>query len=215
MKRYLVGLMYAVILLPFGNESGWQSLEYSKIPPNTIKLVGSTLEITVKKSASPLIFPLKESIVPSKILVKGSLSGLLKLPDGIRQGSRGVDDFTVRIGLVREGTRTLNMFQRMVAPSWVKKLFSLAPEGTGVSQIQFINAVQRKSDQGFFGKHKKTDLMTEENLWLLDSVGDFEFSKDLKGKQPVVAIWIAVDGDDSKSNFKTTFKEISLEFPDK
>lgn len=203
-------LLAGAIALPVQQADNWQLLEYSKLPPNQVSFASDGMRIEVKQSASPIIYPLAEPRRVSRIRVSGSLSNLLDLEPGT-QGEENADDFSLKIGLVVSGDKTLGGFQRMFSPKWIKTLFDLAPEGAGVDRIYFLNAVQFESLLGQQRQHPLSDLIYENNAWLLDKTGDFEFSHTLEQPQEVVALWLSIDGDDSKSSYTTIIRNLSLE----
>ncbi len=199
----------AAFALPVQQMSGWQLLQYNKIEPNQVSFSQQGMNVQVIESASPLIYPLDNPLLVRRIDVSGSLSGLLSL-DAEKQGLKNHDDFTLKIGLVVDGDKTLNRLQKLLSPNWVKTLFELAPEGSGVDNIYFLNAVQTSTRLGQQRQHPASDLIYENNVWLLDKTGDFSLSYTLDDPRKVIAVWISIDGDDSRSNYSTLIKSLSL-----
>ncbi len=199
----------AAFALPVQQMSGWQLLQYNKIEPNQVSFSQQGMNVQVIESASPLIYPLDNPLLVRRIDVSGSLSDLLSL-DAEKQGLKNHDDFTLKIGLVVDGDKTLNRLQKLLSPNWVKTLFELAPEGSGVDNIYFLNAVQTSTRLGQQRQHPASDLIYENNVWLLDKTGDFSLSYTLDDPRKVIAVWISIDGDDSRSNYSTLIKSLSL-----
>jgi hypothetical protein len=46
---------------------------------------------------------------------------------------------------------------------------------------------------------------------LLDKPGDFAMAHILDRPRKVIAIWLSIDGDDSRSNYSTLIKSLHLE----
>src|SRR5262245_32716004 len=113
--------------VPLADEAKWQVLQYSKIPPHRVRFSEAGLQMSVERSAMPLIYPLPNAITVKRIRVKGRIEGKLDIPPG-RQGEEGFDDYAFRLGLVEPGKRTLSGVQRAFAEAWVKKLCDLAPK---------------------------------------------------------------------------------------
>ncbi|MEO7298102.1 MAG: hypothetical protein ABI042_05940, partial [Verrucomicrobiota bacterium] len=119
------------ISLPLTKTNDWQFLSYRKIPSNTFRATTNGLEIGVTNSAAPAVLPLKDFPQVTELRVTGKISGSLKMPPN-KQGEKGFDDYTVRVGLVESGARTLIWRERHFGPDWVNRLFALAPDGTGI-----------------------------------------------------------------------------------
>jgi hypothetical protein len=116
------------------------------------------------------------------------------------------------MGLVLSGERTMNWFQKKLAASWVKKLYSLAPEGQGVDRVLFFNMVESSLLKGRSRTHPLSDLIEEHYVWAAPAAGGtFEFQHRLQEPKGVLALWISSDGDDTQSNFTLVFEEIHLQ----
>lgn len=202
-------MVAAAIVVPF-DSSQWQNLTFSKIPANKVEFSDSKMVVKVEKSASPLIFPLKEASKITKIEVSGKTNRLIEFAKDKVQGEKGSDDFVLRVGMVIPGKRTLNWAQRMVAAAWVKKLFSLAPKGSGVDHIYFLNLGQDEAKQGMERDHPLSDLIKEKTEWVIKEPGEFNLSAEFKQPKNVAALWISIDGDDTKSSFTTELSKIEL-----
>ncbi|MDH3220300.1 MAG: hypothetical protein OEO19_12270 [Gammaproteobacteria bacterium] len=210
MRKIKSWALAGVIALPLHQPGAWQVLQYSSIKPNEVSFTERGMQVSVDGSASPVIFPLHEPIGIRKVEVKGRLSNLLALSEE-SQGLEGGDDYCLKVGLVIAGDKTLNAFQRMFSARWVKTLFELAPAGTGIDRIQFLNAVQSEALLGRRRQHPLAQIIHEENVWLLDRAGDFELSHTLGRPERVIAIWLSIDGDDSASKYTTLITSLVLE----
>lgn len=187
----------------------WQVLEYSSIKANKVNSDGASLTIEVNNSASPLIFPLSSPQRVKNIGLNVEFEGALKLKES-QQGSQGNDDFLFRLGLVFEGEQTLGFLKRTFAPAWVKKLFSLAPEGTGVDHISFYNVYSDSSLKDTERTHPQSDLLKERFIMKPDEKGKVEASFPVNIEKRVLALWISSDGDDTASQFSATIKKLQL-----
>ncbi len=204
------------IIVPLTNKTNWQILKFSKLPANEVEFTDQGLKVKVKKSSSPIIFPLER---PTKIYgfkARGKiLSGNLKISKKGIQGSKKADDFVFKLGLVQKGKETLSWMRRQVAASWVIKLFSLAPKGTGIKNIRFFNIVQYKEDVGKKRTHPLSDLLVEENVAaIIKESGEFKMQQSFTppANDPIetLAVWLSVDGDETGSEYQVLIEDISL-----
>ena len=120
------------------------------------------------------------------------------------------EDSILRFGFVGIGNQTLTGPQKWFAADWVKKLFSLAPKGTGLDKIYFFNVTNRSELNGKSRLHPKSDLLVETVFAQHEKEGVFSFSKTLNSPIEAAAIWISIDGDDTQSEYETTISEIKL-----
>ena len=189
-------------------ESNFNVLSYSSIKPNEFSFNNENLEIKVDSSASPLIYPLKSSKNYSKMIFSARFDDKVKVSGP--QGDKGHDDFSLRVGVVYEGDRTLNFFQRAVAAKWITTLFELAPEGTGVSQINFFNTYVDKRLASKSRVHPLSDLLVENFVGDLSTSNEVSVSVDLDRSKKILALWISSDGDDTQSKYIVEINQISL-----
>ena len=203
-------LLAGVIVLPLQLPDGWQLLEYSNLPPHRVEFGEAGMKVAVDASASPIIYPLEAPVAVSRVVVSGRLEGLLDLPAS-PQGEAGADDFSLRVGLVLAGERRLNFLERMLSPRWVRRLHELAPAGGGIDRVLFLNAVQDRRRLGLARVHPLSPLVHERNVWLLEQSGDFGLRYDFEAPLEVVALWLSLDGDDSRSRYVVLLEELCLE----
>lgn len=203
-------VLAGAIALPVQQTDNWQLLEYSRLDANQVTFTREGMKVMVDQSASPIIYPLDDPKTVTRVSVTGVLSNLLDVPPDI-QGQKGNDDFSLKIGLVVAGEKTLNPVQKLFSAKWIKTLFDLAPEGTGVDKIYFLNAVQHKNLLGQQRQHPLSELIYENNVWLLDKSGGFSLDYQLESPQKVIAIWLSIDGDDTQSRYTTTINSLILE----
>lgn len=205
-------LMAGAVVLPLQDQENWQLLEYGGIPANQVEFREAGMLVSVNQSAGPIVYPLEQSMRVSRISVSGELKNLLN----VRPGSQGLadeDDFSLKVGLVIAGDKRLNFIQRMVSADWAKTLYGLAPEDAGIDRIVFLNAVQYETQLGQRRQHPLSDLIHERNVWLLDRSGPFELNYELAVAHDVLAVWLSIDGDDSRSNYSTLISNLTLEGP--
>lgn len=198
------------ISLPLADQSKWQVLQYSRIPPHKVQFTKAGLEMQVERSAMPLVHPLAKPFATGRVRVKGRVEGTLDIPPG-RQGEDGYDDYVFRLGLVEPGKRTLGSIQRRFVADWVKKLYELAPPGSGISGIHFFNVALEKSHVGKKRQHPLSNLIREEVVALPRRAdGRFDFEHVLAQPLQTIAVWLSSDGDDTKSTFTVRVEAIEL-----
>ena len=147
----------------------------------------------------------------TRVRAVGRVSGRLSLDGSLQQGAPGADDYALRIGLVESGTRRLGWFQRLAAPSWVKRLFALAPADTGISRVQFLNVAESPGHVGSARQHPGSDLLYEHVVTAIDPEGRFAIDYTLERATSVLALWLGSDGDDTSSTFSVTLERLELE----
>lgn len=196
--------------IPVSDLQQWTSLSFTRIPANSVAVVDGNLHISVNKSASPLIYEFDEPLVVTSLAVKARWSGTLNIPQDAVQGEAGADDFILKLGIVEAGERTLNWLQRRIAADWVRQLFKLAPQGTGVERIHFLTTTQQHNLIGSHRTHPLNDLMYETRITYLESPDEFEMVYQFEEPVVVLGLWIAADGDDTGSSFDLFIERITL-----
>lgn len=190
----------------------WQALEYRSIPANRVTQLEQGLKIQVDASASPLIYVFDETKTISEVSVMGMIGQLPVIPAGLQQGEKGADDFPFRLGLVLEGDKTLNFAQELLAAQWVKILFNLAPEESGIDHIMFLNLANSGPSNIFNAEREHphgNGLYTELIIERVFAERDFNFNYELPMPERVIALWISADGDDTGSKYALTVNSIS------
>ena len=187
----------------------WQQLKYSSIPPNAVRFVDGRMTIAVNKSASPLIYPLARPTVLKQVTATLTIKGDLNLA-GQSQGEKGADDFLFRLGVVYEGERRMNMFQRAIAPSWIKTLYDLAPNGTGVDSIAFYNVYSDARLTGQKRTHPASDLMKEYFVQSRSDSGHVNMIIQPNPNRRVLGLWLSSDGDDTSSTYSVEIQNLAL-----
>jgi hypothetical protein len=197
------------LVLPLTRTNGWQFLKYRQIPSNTFHCTSAGLVIGVTNSAAPAVFPLTNELHVVGFSVSGKISGSLNVtPD--KQGEKEFDDFTLRLGLVEPGTRTLSWWEKLTAADWVKKLFSLAPPGMGISKIHSYNVGTVAAQIGRSWAYDSDVPMEQTVVAVPDADGHFTFTNRFNQPFKVIAVWISSDGDDTHSLFVVTLKRVEF-----
>lgn len=204
-------LCASAIEIPLQLDSHWHALNYRSIAANSFSQTDKGLRIDVQASASPLIFTFDQPIDLQNIRVTGKMGGLPDIPGGLQQGGEGADDFPFRLGLVLEGDKTLNYAQKLIAPKWVKTLYSLAPAGTGVDHVLFLNLANPGTLNWKAREHPGSKGLFKETIVKhIEANMPFEMHYTLPQSKPVLALWISTDGDDTGSSYSIDLHSISI-----
>lgn len=198
-------------LVPLSSPAGWEVLSFSRIPPNRATFERQGLRLDVDHSAGPVVYPLPQPTIVTRVRAAGRVSGRLSLDSSLQQGGPGADDYALRIGLVEAGTKRLGWFQRLTAAAWVKRLFALAPAEAGISRVLFLNVAEAPGHVGSARDHPQSDLFYEQVVASIDADGRFAIDHTLERATPVLALWLGSDGDDTSSTFSVTLERIELD----
>ena len=203
-------LLFAALVIPTQGMEGWRIEKFSRIPGNEISATINGLLVRVKRSASPLIYPLKSAIKVKSFKVSGEFRGLPRFSDISKQGEKGADDYALRVGLIIPGEKRLAGVKKLLASQWVRHLYSQVPKGTGLDHIHFFNITQNPSQVGKTREHPASDLMREDFFALAEKKGPFTYEFTLKQPLEAVAVWISIDGDDTKSEYDVLISNLEL-----
>ena len=195
--------------VPVNDLKPWTLLSFNNIKPNDVSIDDDALLISVRGSASPLIYKFDEPVHISGITVTASWSGELRIPEGATEGDENADDFVLKFGIVEAGDRRLNWFQRRVAADWIKELYKLAPKDGGVRRINFLSTTQRQDQLGESRIHPLSDLLHETRILYLDAPGPFVMTYDFPAPVEALGLWVSVDGDNTGSNFDLRLERIT------
>ncbi len=194
----------------------WESLQYDKIAPNKVSVLDPAkgqglIKIEVKNSSSPTIRSFTKPQSFDSVFVKGKITGSLNLPKDANQFE--VDDFTLRVGLVLAGDKRLNWAQRQLPkPKWVTRMFSMAPKGTGIKNIYFLNV-------GHFPLNKNPKLNQRahplskylyEEIMVSAKTGEFQFTKKFDQPEKLLGLWLSANGEHTNSSFSVTIDQIKI-----
>ena len=195
--------------VPVNDLKPWTLLSFNNIKPNDVSIDDDALLISVRGSASPLIYKFDEPVHISGITVTASWSGELRIPEGATEGDENADDFVLKFGIVEAGDRRLNWFQRRVAADWIKELYKLAPKDGGVRRINFLSTTQRQDQLGESRIHPLSDLLHETRILYLDAPGPFVMTYEFPAPVEALGLWVSVDGDNTGSNFDLRLERIT------
>lgn len=205
-----VGLPVQAIEVPTGTLDGWTALSFNNIDANDVSIDEGALLISVDGSASPLVYEFEEPVSIRGVTVVADWSGELHVPAGLEQGDKSADDFVLKFGIVEAGEQTLNWFQRRIAADWIRQLFALAPEGSGVERILFLSTTRSRSQVGSSRTHPLNDLLHERRILHLDGTGAFTMTEEFDTPIETLGLWISSDGDDTGSRFELRIHRITL-----
>jgi hypothetical protein len=198
------------MLIPLILNSSWHLGEYSKIPPNKVMLENNQLKVEVSSSASPLFYAFDRSRLVKGFKISGNFLGFPKMKDYNLQGTKGFDDYPLRIGFVIKGDKKLNYVSRLIAPEWLKKMYQSLPEGKGIDRIEFFNVTQNANELNISRTHPSSKLINETIFASTQKIGEFTYQYKVPSEFEVEAIWISIDGDDTKSKFSVVINEFGL-----
>lgn len=210
MSRWPSYFLFAALVIPTKSMDGWRTENFSHIKSNEVSASHKGILVRVRKSASPLIFPLKATEIVTGLKVSGEFFGLPKFSNIAQQGQKGSDDYALRIGLVVPGENRLSGFKKLFASQWVKHLYSQVPSNLGLDHIHFFNITQNPSQVGETRLHSASDLIKEEFIASVEKAGPFKYEYALKYPLKAVAVWISIDGDDTKSNYEVLIAKLEL-----
>jgi hypothetical protein len=197
-------------VVPVDDESGWRLLSYRGRPNHQVRFDDSGLTIEVAASAGPILRVLPAPMRVTAVKARGAIRGRLDVT-AERQGQPRFDDFALRVGLVEVGSRRPGFLERRVAPEWLRTLFDLAPPGTGVSGVRFFNLGVSPVQVGRHRRHPTSALVSETIVGAPAPDGRFQLELELEEDVRTAAIWIATDGDDTRSAFTVVLEHLELE----
>jgi len=188
----------------------WEVLQYSGIKANQVNFNKNAMTIKVNQSAGPLVYQLKKPQVVKEIIIDVDILGKLKLKK-TKQGDKGNDDFSLRVGLVYQGDKKLGFMQKQMAPGWIKKLFSLAPKNLGVSHVEFFSVFQDQRLANSKRVHPLSELMVENFVVQQPANGKLKARFKVPSNKTALAVWISSDGDDTNSAFSVRLNQLVLQ----
>ncbi|AMO54514.1 hypothetical protein GZ77_23415 [Endozoicomonas montiporae] len=194
--------------MPLSKPGQWEQLSFREIPANEVAFIDGTMIIDVNQSSSPVIYPLDQPVNIDEITLNLEVDGRLNLGEQ-QQGETGADDFVFRLGVVYSGQQQLTGFQKIMAPDWVKRLYQLAPDATGVERIHFFNVYSDDRLANGLRTHPLSELITEQFLFKRSFQPHVLRFKPRDNKK-VIALWISSDGDDTDSSYRVTLKDLIL-----
>jgi hypothetical protein len=191
----------------------FEVLAFRRIPVTTATTTPSGLRFVVDKSAGLVFYRLPTPVRLARVRAEGRVDGALRVT-ATTQGAKGADDHAFKLGLVESGNRRPTTFERWFAPPWLKRLFALAPERGGIGGIRFLNVGVSSEQVGRSRTHPANDLLHERVVSAPDAGGRFAIDAVVSGGAPVLALWLASDGDDSGSSYEVVVQQIELHAED-
>lgn len=204
-------VMLAVLVIPTSQITCWNTEKFSGIEANGVTVSKNGILVTVRKSASPLIYDFKSELKIKGFTVSGEFLGLPHFADVSKQGTSDQDDFPLRIGFIVPGEKRLSGFKKIFASDWVKNLYKRVPPGAGLDHIQFFNVTQNEKQVGQERIHPKSELIHEKFFAVVKTLGAYKFTYTLDMPISAIALWISIDGDDTKSDYDVLISELSLD----
>lgn len=202
--------LFSAMVIPTTNLTDWKIEQFSRVPKNEITASAKGLLIRINGSAGPLIYPLKTKAMISGFKVTGEFLGLPKFTKPSLQGEKGFDDYPLRLGFVVPGDKKLSGFKKAFAAQWVKRLYEQV-NGTGLDSVRFYNVTQNSKQVGQTRIHPASDLFQEEFFAEVERSGPFSYEFQFKQPIETVAVWISIDGDDTKSAFDVLITILELQ----
>lgn len=202
--------LFAAMVIPTHSLTDWKTEKFSSVPKNETTASFNGLLIQVKRSAGPIIFPLKSKIKIFGFKIRGEFQDLPKISNPSQQGEKGFDDYPLRLGFVVPGERKLSGFKKMMAAQWVKNLYEQVKDGDGIDSVQFFNVTQNPQQVGKTRKHPASDLFQEKFFAAVKHSGPFAYDYQFEKPLEAIAIWLSIDGDDTKSTFNVLVSSLEL-----
>lgn len=203
--------LLAAIVIPTNSLKDWKTEKFSSVPKNETTASPNGLLIQVKSSAGPLIFPLKSKIKIVGFKIRGEFQGLPKISNPSLQGEKGSDDYPLRLGFIIPGEKKLSGFKKMIAARWVKNLYEQVKDGTGIDSIHFFNVTQNHQQVGKTRTHPASELFQEEFFAEVKHSGPFAYDFQFEKPIEAIAVWLSIDGDDTKSTFDVFISNLELQ----
>lgn len=203
-------MLMGAIIIPTQSVGKWETLKYSRIPSNEITFRDQGIFVRVKHSASALIYPFDSIKKISGFKTKGEFHGLPYFRDINKQGDKGEDDYALGIGFIVPGTKRLTGLKRFFSPEWAKNIYAKVPKELGLDHVHFFNITQNPSQVGQHRAHPSSDLIEEEFIAQVIHAGKFNYQYSLKEPLDAIALWINIDGDDTKSDYDVSIFSIEI-----
>ena len=187
----------------FFAQSRWTELKFNNILPNRVEYRTHSILVSVDSSASPLIYKLDNITEVAGFEATVEVNGDLPKQDTFEE------DSFFRMGLVAIGDSQLGTMGKLFAPNWVLQLFKLAPKGAGLDKIYFYSLAANEAILFAERIHPSSKYMYEKLIAIKKpglNVIKYSLPKSLK----TAALWISIDGDNTKSKFTTEIKNIKL-----
>jgi hypothetical protein len=203
-------LLFAFVVIPTNSLGDWKVEQFSSGRQNEVSASAKGLLVRVNGSAGPLIFPLKTKSKIAGFKISGDFLGLPQFKKPSFQGEKGFDDYPLRIGFVIPGDKKLTGLKKMFAARWVQRLYEQVAPGSGIDFVRFFNVTQNPDQVGKTRVHPASELLSEEFFAEVKSTGPFSYDFQMNQPFEAVALWISIDGDDTKSSFDVLISNLTL-----
>jgi hypothetical protein len=201
-------IFWGLIVIPL-EPSIWKQISFGRVPIHELSL-DQGLKISVNQSASALVYKFDQPQRIAEVEIELTQVGEINY-QGKKIGEKGADDFPLRLGFVMSGEKRLSWGQGLIAPKWVKELYTLAPKERGLDRVSYLVIAQEKP---LYTKrfHPFSELLEEEIVGVVEK-GVFKAT--LRAPQgEVLGLWVSSDGDDTKSRFTMTINRLILKIQD-
>lgn len=185
----------------------WEQVNYRKIKANTVNTVNGHMVINVDQSSSALVYPFAKAKKIKGLNIDAQMKGEINYQDKI-PGSMGADDFPLRIGLIEQGSNTLNFFQKTLAPQWLKKLNAFSANYGGLNQVYTLLFYTQSPDFEQ-REHPLSKYFYEVSLAQFKN-GELKYRYKFDQPTQNIGLWISTDGDDTQSKFSITIHHLEL-----
>ena len=193
------------------HEHCWKVVRFQNKLSNKIESDKEGLHIGVESSVNLLTYCFNEPVDVNSVFLQGSVTGLPRIPENRQQGDKNADDFAIRFGLVISGTKKLSKIEKLFAPELVKRLCELAPNSQGIDHVLFLNLANDPPPKWRNRIHPVgKGLLRERIACVSNELGDFTLKVEFQQPCTVLALCIISDGDDTKSKYRVTIRNIQL-----
>jgi len=177
--------------------SDFRHVTFEGRAPTIYKETDGAIVATVASSASFLLqaFPAPRTV--TKVRVVWQAEGRPRVRDAAHEASKDGDDAVLRVGLLLRGEAPLIPF---FAPAWIKAVRDTLKHPTG-EMLYLVLDARHKAGETWESPYA-SDIR---NMSIAGS--DVVLAKPLQ----VVGLWLMADGDDTKSSFTVTVKELNVE----
>ncbi len=197
--------MFVIPLEP----SSWKQIPYGSVPVHELSFEQG-LKLSINESASALVYQFDKPQRINEVEIELTQVGSINY-HGKKIGEKGADDFPLRLGFVMAGDKRLSWGQSLIAPKWVKELYTLAPKERGLDRVSYLVIAQEKP---LYTKrfHPFSELLEEEIVGVVEK-GVFKAT--LRAPQgEVLGLWVSSDGDDTKSRFTMIINRLMMKTHD-
>jgi len=215
MKDFLSTLTI-LILLVFSNSSyaaeeipldlkSFHEINFDGIKKTKYQFSKNTLEMTVNKSSSALVLPLKKITTLERVSFLWKTKGQIKTKSAKHETTKSGDDFPLRIGLCISGKAPMVPF---FAPAWIKKIKNILFHPSDHMEYLIAGSKHQplsswKSPYSSSMRYIALPNKLQSDGW---NLVDHKFKKEII----ITALWVMADGDNTKSTFTTYLKNLFI-----